>query len=189
MIPACLSLLLAFALVACGDEGTNASLPSPADFSAPSYDTASSSPQEELLEDISFVPEQGEPRVEEGANLNGTKKIRFLVDGEEMIVLLNGNPSAEALYEMLPLELTFEDFNHTEKIAYLDKELPTEGSPNSWDPAVGDLCFYIPWGNLCFFYQDFRYSESLVPLGTVESGAESLEQLSGVSHVIAEAAE
>ena len=76
-----------------------------------------------------------------------------------------------------------------QKIAYLDKELPTEGSPNSWDPAVGDLCFYIPWGNLCFFYQDFRYSESLVPLGTVESGAESLEQLSGVSHVIAEAAE
>lgn len=70
----------------------------------------------ELLEDISSVPEQGEPRVEEGANLNGRKKIRFLVDGEEMIVLLNGNASAEALYEMLPLELTFEDFNHTEKI-------------------------------------------------------------------------
>ena len=39
------------------------------------------------------------------------------------------------------------------------------------------LCYYIPWGNLCFFYQDLRLSSSLISLGTVESGTEFLEQL------------
>lgn len=35
-------------------------------------------------------------------------------------------PRQMQLYDMLPLELTFEDFNHIEKIAYLDKKLPTK---------------------------------------------------------------
>lgn len=51
---------------------------------------------------------------------------------------------------------------------------------------VGSLCYYIPWGNLCFFYQDFRQSSSLIPLGTVSSGLERLEQLDTVASVTAE---
>ena len=122
--------------------------------------------------------------------MNEPKKIRFLLDdGSEIIVQLNDNPAADALYEMLPLELTFEDFNGTEKIAYLPDELPADGSPDSCDPDVGSLCYYIPWGNLCFFYQDFRVSSSLIPLGTVESGVEFLEQLDLVSEVTTDAAD
>ena len=48
---------------------------------------------------------------------------------------------------------------------------------------MGSLCYYIPWGNLCFFYQDFRASSSLIPLGQVESGAEFLAQLDLASRV------
>ena len=104
------------------------------------------------------------------------RKIRFLLeDGSEIIVALHDNPAADALYDMLPMELTFEDFNGTEKIAYLPEELPTDGSPNSCDPDVGSLCYDISWGNLCFFYQDFRISSPLIPLGNVESGGKKLD--------------
>ena len=126
----------------------------------------------------------GQTQKEETNTMESTRRIRFsLDDGSEIIVQLNDNPAAEALYEMLPLELTFEDFNGTEKITYPPEELPADGSPDSCDPEVGSLCYYIPWGNLCFFYQDFRASSSLIPLGYVESGTEFLEQLDLASDV------
>ena len=68
-----------------------------------------------------------------------------------------------------PLELTFEDFNGIEKIAYMDNELHTEGEPNEFDPDVGDLCQYAPWGNLSIFYKDFRNSNGLISLGHIDS--------------------
>ena len=135
-------------------------------------------------------PQEETPQEEEITEMNERRTIRFLLDdGSEIIVALNDNPAADALYDMLPLELTFEEFNGTEKIAYLPEELPTDGSPDSCDPDVGSLCYYIPWGNLCLFYQDFRHSESLVPLGTVISGAEMLEQLDTESTVTVESAD
>ena len=122
--------------------------------------------------------------------MENTRRIRFsLNDGSEIIVQLNDNLAADALYEMLPLELTFEDFNGTEKITYPPEELPADGSPDSCDPEVGSLCYYIQWGNLCFFYQDFRPSTSLIPLGQVESGAEFLERLDQAGTVAAETVE
>lgn len=129
-------------------------------------------------------PQEETPQEEEITEMDERRTIRFLLDdGSEVIVALNDNPAADALYDMLPLELTFEAFNGTEKIAYLPEELPTDGSPDSCDPDVGSLCYYIPWGNLCFFYQDFRASSSLIPLGQVESGAEFLKGLDLASGV------
>ena len=77
------------------------------------------------------------------------------------------------------MELNFSDYNGTEKIAYPPDTLPTEGEPDGCDPDVGDLCLYAPWGNLCIFYQDFRYSQSLIRLGHVESGMDVLAGMSG----------
>ncbi len=37
---------------------------------------------------------------------------------------------------------------------------------------VGDLAYYEPWGNILVFYEDFRYSNSLYKLGTLEFGAD-----------------
>lgn len=131
----------------------------------------------------------GQTQKEETNTMESTRRIRFsLDDGSEIIVQLNDNPAAEALYEMLPLELSFEDFNSTEKIAYLTEEIPSDGSPDQRDPDVGSLCYYIPWGNLCFFYRDFRPSSSLIPLGQVESGAGLLEGLDRTAAVMVEAA-
>ena len=121
--------------------------------------------------------------------MDDKRTIRIVMDSGEILVELDDHPGAQALYDLLPLELSFEDYNSTEKIAYLDDELATYGSPDNCDPEVGDLCYYIPWGNLCFFYQDFRHSESLVPLGTVISGGELLEQLDSQPMVTVDSAD
>ena len=104
------------------------------------------------------------------------KTIRMTVDGQELSITLNDTPLADALYDMLPLELSFEDFNSTEKITYLPEgqSLSTEGTNGGHDPDIGDLCLYAPWGNLCIFYQDFRYSDALYSIGHIESGIEIL---------------
>ncbi|MGN0618444.1 MAG: cyclophilin-like fold protein [Ruminiclostridium sp.] len=34
---------------------------------------------------------------------------------------------------------------------------------------MGDLCLYAPWGNLSIFYRDFRYSNSLILLGHIDT--------------------
>ena len=83
---------------------------------------------------------------------------------------------------MLPLTVNFEDFNGTEKIAYLPEKLDTEKSPAGCDPSEGSFTYYAPWGNLAVFYRDFRPSSGLVPLGRVESGMEHFAGLEdGVS--------
>ena len=75
--------------------------------------------------------------------------------------------------------LTFEDFNSTEKIATLPSELNVDGLPSGYTPEVGDFSYYAPWGNVSVFYKDFRYSNSLYKLGTIESGTEILGNISG----------
>ena len=105
------------------------------------------------------------------------RKLRMIVDGQEISITLYDTPAANALYDMLPLDLNFEDFNGIEKISYLSQELPTEGEPDGCDPDVGDLCLYAPWGNLSIFYQDFRYSDSLIMLGHIDSGMNVISEM------------
>lgn len=101
-------------------------------------------------------------------------KIKMVINGQEIGITLYDTPTANALYEALPMELSFSDYNGTEKIAYPPETLPTEGEPDGCDPEIGDFCLYAPWGNLCIFYQDFRYSQSLIKLGHVDIGMETL---------------
>lgn len=112
------------------------------------------------------------------------RKLKMLVDEQELDVTLYDTPAANALYDMLPLTLTFEDFGHTEKIAYLETQLPTEGEPDEFDPDIGDLCLYAPWGNLSIFYQDFRNSNGLISLGHIDSGMDVISNMQGNFSVI-----
>ena len=75
---------------------------------------------------------------------------------------------------LLPLELTCKDFNNTEKVSYLPRRLDTQGAPAGFDPQTGSFAYYAPWGNLAIFYRDYGYANSLIELGTVESGIEKL---------------
>lgn len=97
-----------------------------------------------------------------------------LANQDELILKLNGTRAAEDFLSLLPLELTCKDFNNTEKVAYLPRRLDTQGAPAGFDPQTGSFAYYAPWGNLAFFYRDYGYANSLIELGTVESGIEKL---------------
>lgn len=120
----------------------------------------------EWLANLGFQEKTGETAEVE----NSERKVKMTIDGQEVFATLYDTPAADTLYDMLPLELSFEDYNGVEKISYLSQTLPTTGEPDGYDPNVGDLCLYAPWGNLSIFYQDFRYSDGLVLLGHIDSG-------------------
>lgn len=119
----------------------------------------------------------------------GERKVKLTIDGQEFDVTLYDTPTANALYDMLPLELAFEDYNGIEKIAYIDNELPTEGEAEEFDPDVGDLCLYVPWGNLSIFYKDFRHSNGLISLGHIDSGMDIISGMNENFSVLLEKAE
>ena len=90
------------------------------------------------------------------------KRIKLNANGNEIIIKLNDSDTADSLVTMLPLTLNFTDYNSTEKIAYLPDSLNTSGAPASFDPAIGDLTLYSPWGNLAhYFIRIFRVRQVL----------------------------
>lgn len=105
------------------------------------------------------------------------KRVKFTWSGGEAVAELNGSQSAESLWAMLPVTVDFKDFNGVERIAYTEKELSTEGAPESCTPEAGTLALYAPWGNLSVFYKPFRESRGLVPLGRFVEGADKISTL------------
>jgi len=103
-----------------------------------------------------------------------TMKIRLTVDGKAIEATLLDNATARDFASLLPLTLTLEDYNSTEKISYLPRKLSTAGAPAGVDPAPGDVAYYAPWGNLAIFYKDFGYSKGLISLGRIDSGLDAL---------------
>lgn len=107
------------------------------------------------------------------------RKVHMTIDGQEYEITLFDNPVADELYDLLPLEVTFEDYNSVEKIAYLpeEQELFSDENYEGYDPEPGDFCLYAPWGNLSLFYEDFGYSDGLIPIGKVESAIEEIGKI------------
>jgi hypothetical protein len=101
-----------------------------------------------------------------------TVKINIRIADRVIPATLNGSKAAQDFASLLPLSLTLEDYASTEKISDLPKRLSTDGAPPGFDPSVGDITYYSPWGNLAIFYKDFDYSTGLVSLGTLASGAD-----------------
>lgn len=93
------------------------------------------------------------------------------------------------LYAMLPLELTFEDFNGTEKISYTPKTLEVGENEGGHAPTVGDLCIYVSWGNLCIFYQGWNYSDDLVYIGHIDTGMDVIAGMDNDFMVVFEISE
>lgn len=105
------------------------------------------------------------------APLKEGARIQVQIGNQQAEVVLHDHEAAQALLAQLPLTLTLEDFNRTEKIATLPKPLKPGNAPTSCTPTRGTFAYYIPWGNICFFYRDFRASQNLIPLGTVQGDA------------------
>ncbi len=104
------------------------------------------------------VPGQDEPSM----------KIRIEFNGASMTATLYDNPSARDFASMLPLDLTIDNYSTNEKIAYLPRKLTEDGSGPFDNERPGDLAYFVPWGNLAFFYEDYRYSSGLIRLGRID---------------------
>jgi len=113
-------------------------------------------------------------------------KIRLTVNDKIINATLADNPSARDFLALLPLSLTLKDYASTEKISDLPKKLTTQNAPAGFDPGVGDITYYAPWGNLAIFYRDFGYSAGLIKLGHIDAGMEALN-ISGPMQVTIEA--
>ena len=106
-------------------------------------------------------------------------QLRLTFEGGEAVVVLEDNATTRDFLTMLPTTLTFEDYAGSEKISYLTQDLSTADAPANYDPQVGDVTLYEPWGNLAIFYGDAGSSSGLVPMGHVESGLELLSTMDG----------
>ncbi len=101
-------------------------------------------------------------------------QLRFTFGDQSFTATLADNASARELADMLPLDLTISDFGGNEKIAYLPRKLTqlTRGPfPNA---APGDLCYYVPWGNLALFHGGYESTRDLVRLGRLDGDVSTL---------------
>jgi len=103
-------------------------------------------------------------------------KIRIETEDTSVTATLDSTEVARDFASLLPLTMTLEDYNATEKIADLPRKLATKGAPPGSDPEVGDIAYFAPWGNLAVFYRDFGYSPGLVKLGRIDAGVEVLQR-------------
>lgn len=101
-------------------------------------------------------------------------RIRFIFADQDFTATLEDNPSARDLFSMLPLDLKISDYAANEKIAYLPRKLTEGGSGRFGGEAVGDLCYYAPWGNLAMFHGPYSWSRGLIRLGRLDQGAKPL---------------
>ncbi len=101
-------------------------------------------------------------------------RLKFTFADQSFTATLEDNASARELFAMLPLNLTIDDYSTNEKIAYLPRKLTGDGAARFGNEAVGDLCYYTPWGNLAMFHGPYRWSRGLIRLGRLDQGAKPL---------------
>lgn len=118
-------------------------------------------------------------KIKESVNrLGADMQIKLLFNDKELLVNLDENKASREFYNSLPMELEFSDFARKEKIAHLSKALNAKGS-SAYKPQIGDLFYYVPWGNIGIFYELQNASDDLVFLGKVQGNLEALKAQNG----------
>ena len=69
--------------------------------------------------------------------------IKITIAGQIITATLEESDSA-GTFRHAPLTLPFEDYAETEKIAYLSRQLTTQGAPKGHGPGRGDISYYAP---------------------------------------------
>jgi hypothetical protein len=169
-------------------DSTQATVPAVASSSRPTDTTAmppsgtevsaSTSPSSSTATTASVPAASSTDPSRQSSTIEGTV-VRFTAGDTHIDVTLDvDNPTTRDFLSMLPLTLSFEEFNGREKISYLPRELDTAGSPGS-DPEDGDLIYYTPWGNLGFYYNTagIGVSDQTIHLGTYDATPEQLTLL------------
>lgn len=176
-IIAAVMLVTSISLSACGTAtGQRTDARTPAAGMAESHTETAAQSQESAMAADGAADKRETVRPAAAETSGQTKRLKITMENGEIIIALEDNPTSRDLIAHLPMELVFQDYNHTEKIAYLPDSimLVTDEASEGYEPAAGDFALYAPWGNLSLFYQDFRYSDGLIFLGHVQSGMELL---------------
>ena len=71
--------------------------------------------------------------------------IRISIGDIVLTGTLNDSKAAQDFADLLPLTLTLQDYNGTEKISDLPRKLSREGAPAGYQPSAGNIAFYAPW--------------------------------------------
>ncbi len=127
---------------------------------------ACSSPGKDIVKEETPAPSNNAPNTKD-------MKLKITIGDKTATAVLYDNPTGRDFAKRLPLTVKMDDYSNTEKIFYPEPKLSTEGAPEGFDPSVGDLTVYAPWGNVALFYKDFGYSRGLVSFGKITSGIEA----------------
>ncbi len=193
LIPSMLGALTLLPACVTSDDGPNAdstqaTVPAVASSSRPTEATAMPPSTTEVSANTApsastattgLVPAASSPDPSHASSTIEGAVVRFTAGDTHIDVTLDAdNPTTRDFLSMLPLTLSFEEFNGREKISYLPRELDTAGSPGS-DPEDGDLIYYTPWGNLGFYYNTagIGFSDQTIHLGTYDATPEQLTLL------------
>ena len=101
----------------------------------------------------------------EGTN---SLSMNIVAGGQILTATMEDNGAARDFLSRLPLEVTLNDYNNTEKIFYPDPELNLDHTPRGCAPKAGDITIYEPWGNVAIFYHDWTESNSLIKIGHID---------------------
>ena len=107
--------------------------------------------------------------------------VRFTFDATLVDVTIGADsPAVRDFLSMLPLSLSLEEHAGREKVGYLPRAPTIDGSRGS-DPEDGNLIYFVPWGNLGFYYnaEVIGYSDQTLHIGTYEASPEQLEAIEG----------
>jgi hypothetical protein len=131
----------------------------------------------------------GQDSGEQEANASDGTPIRITFGETELTARLHDNATARDLAAQLPLTLTFRDLNNVEKTARLPVELSLEGAPEGDDPAVGDIGYWAPDGDLVFYYGDVGFWNGIVRIGELDGEMDAIERQNDDFDVTIERAE
>ena len=106
------------------------------------------------------------------------KQIRLTIGDQSFTVDLYDNPTANDLYDQLPLTLTVNDYaGWDEKVIRLDKKLSMQDAPDGDEPLYPEVGYYEPGNWIALYYGKIGYWSGKIPLGKISATNEQLKKL------------
>lgn len=110
-------------------------------------------------------------------NAEALMNMELIIDGRAVSGELFENPVARQLGDLLPLTLSFDDYNDVEKVAQLKRELALDGVPDADEPHPGEIAYYAPLQTLVLYYGSPGAWPGLVRVGTFDYDLDALRSL------------
>jgi len=92
---------------------------------------------------------------------------------------LYDNATARDLMSLLPLTLTFKDYNRVEKLSRLPRALSIQGMPRGAGAVPGDIGYYAPSNDLVFYYRAVGYFPGITRIGHFDDSMDVIARQTG----------